>query len=197
MTEATDKAIQPSTEFEHSGRGHNYRLLDVSGCNIEQKSKIFEYAADVRKFEIERFWHRSLFFWGFITTALVAYGAATKDYPRLQFIAACYGFLCSLAWSLQNRGSKYWHESWELKVEQVERDILGTNLFSNKEPIKNPSHWLSAMRYSSSKLVMALGDITCFTWLTLVVLSMEIDLNAPIEPMKFFVFLLPVSFLYT
>ncbi len=36
--------------------------LDVSQTSIEQKKKILEYAADVRKFEVERFWQRSIFF---------------------------------------------------------------------------------------------------------------------------------------
>lgn len=111
MKVSIDKVAEPFVASKTSNREQNYLSLDVSQCNFYQKSKILEYATDVRKFEIERFWNRSLFFWGFITTALVAYGAATKDYPELQFLASCYGFLCSLAWSLQNRGSKYWHES--------------------------------------------------------------------------------------
>jgi hypothetical protein len=123
-----------------------------------------------------------LWFWGFITTALVAFGAA-KDYPRLQLLAACYGFLCSLAWSLQNRGSKYWHESWEAKVEKVERDVLGTNLFSNKEPIKRVG-WLSAKRYSSSRLVISLSEATTTMWLALVVAACRPDLDLPFDWIK-------------
>ena len=159
-----------------------YQDLDTGACTEGQKEKILTFAADTRKFEIERFWQRSLFFWGFITAAVVAYGAATKS-PQLQSLAACYGFLCSLAWSLQNRGSKYWHESWEKKVEHVQCAVLGTNLFSNKEPIKRPG-WLEAKRYSSSKLVMALSDITCVAWLGLIYFALEIDTASSLDEAK-------------
>jgi hypothetical protein len=36
--------------------------LDISKCDADQKKEILKYAAEVRKFEIERFWQRSGFF---------------------------------------------------------------------------------------------------------------------------------------
>jgi len=45
----------------------------------DEEKKILELAADVQKFEIGLFWHRSLFFWGFIGAAFVAYAAFMKD----------------------------------------------------------------------------------------------------------------------
>ena len=45
--------------------------LDVSNTSDEQKKKILEIAAEIRKFEIEKFWQRSIFFWGFIGAAFV------------------------------------------------------------------------------------------------------------------------------
>lgn len=157
--------------------------LDTSHCSDDQKKEILTYAADTRKFEIERFWSRSLVFWGFISAALIAFGAA-KGHERLQFLAACYGLICSLAWALQNRGSKYWHESWERKVETVENDVLKTNLFSNKEPIKNPKLWLAARRYSSSKLVIALSDATCAVWVALIFVAARINADAQADLTK-------------
>jgi hypothetical protein len=67
--------------------GNELKPLDVSRCTQKQKEKILELAADTRKFEIERFWHRSLFFWGFITAAMVAYGASRQNH-HLQALAA-------------------------------------------------------------------------------------------------------------
>jgi hypothetical protein len=56
----------------------------------DEQKKVLEIAADIRKFEISLFWSRSVFFWGFTTTALGAYGAATHASNRnLQFAAAC------------------------------------------------------------------------------------------------------------
>ena len=56
----------------------------------------------MRKFEIDLFWKRSLFFWTFIGAALVAYAALMKEREdELSFAVACFGALCSLAWTLQ------------------------------------------------------------------------------------------------
>jgi hypothetical protein len=159
-----------------------FKPLDVSLCTPAQKEKILEFASDVRKFEIERFWHRSLFFWGFITAAMVAYGA-TASQPRLQTLAGCYGFLCALAWSFQNRGSRYWTQSWQQKVEQVEQEMLGTNLFANKEPVMG-NGWLASRRFSSSRLVMALSDITCFLWIAMICFALGFDPGASFDPVK-------------
>src|SRR5262249_38536106 len=106
-------------------------LLDVSQATPDQREEILKYASEIRKFEIERFLQRSLFFWGFIGASLVAYGATySHRLDLLPLIIACFGLLCSVAWTLQNRGSKYWQEAWEQKVQTVERDVLGVPLFS-------------------------------------------------------------------
>src|SRR5579862_2464549 len=112
-------------------------------------AKYFDVAADVRKFEIGLFWQRSLFFWGFIAAAFVGYVAipkATGEQPRLG--VACFGLVCSVAWTLLNRGSKYWQESWEKKVERHEVEVLGEELFLRHEDIQSKFFILRARRYS-------------------------------------------------
>lgn len=134
----------------------------------KQSEETLKYATDVRKFEIDLFWRRSLFFWGFIAAAFVAYAGLLHeavDKDAIVFIA-CFGFICSLAWTLGNRGSKYWQEAWEKKVESVEFEVLGRALFSNQENQKNCSFWGSA-RYSVSRLTIALSDFTVLVWLAL------------------------------
>jgi len=145
------------------------RKLDVSAASIEKKAEILKYAAETRRFEIERFWQRSLFFWGFIGAAFIAYAALAKDKPAdplLPFIVACFGVVSSVAWTLQNRGSKYWQEAWEDKIKAVEFDVLGAEVFSNIEPVRNRHIW-GAARYSVSKLAVALSDFTLLVWLVL------------------------------
>jgi hypothetical protein len=145
------------------------RRLDISKCSDSQKAEILKYASEIRKFEIERFWQRSLFFWGFISAAFIAYAAlySTKDEDRLlPLIIACFGAVCGVAWTLQNRGNKYWQEAWEQKVEAVELDVLGTRLFSNPEPVQRKGFW-GAARYSVSKLAIALSDFTILIWIAL------------------------------
>jgi len=51
----------------------------------------------------------------------------------LAVLIACFGFVCSVAWSLVNRGSKYWQENWEFIVEGNEGDITG-DLFKYRAP---------------------------------------------------------------
>lgn len=139
--------------------------LNVSKTSIEQKTKILEYAADVRKFEVERFWQRSIFFWGFIAAAFVAY-AQSAGKGDLAFLIACFGLVCSIAWTLQNRGSKYWYEAWEKKVESVEKDVLGVDLFANREPRQCKGFW-GAWTFSVTKLAIALSDFTALVWFAL------------------------------
>ncbi len=101
--------------------------------------------------------------------AFVAYAALAKEPvkdPILLFIIACFGVISSLAWTLQNRGSKYWQEAWEDKIKAVEMDVLGAKLFSNIEPVRNKHVW-GAARFSVSKLAIALSDFTALVWLVL------------------------------
>jgi hypothetical protein len=80
----------------------------------DRKAEIaFNTAVEARKLELQLFWTRSLFFWGFIAVTFAAYGQLPDKSPYLSEIAACFGLVCSVAWSLSNRGSKFWYESWE------------------------------------------------------------------------------------
>lgn len=51
--------------------------------------KIFETAADVRKFEIGLFWQRSLFFWGLIAATFLAYANIKADDAKIKFAIIC------------------------------------------------------------------------------------------------------------
>jgi len=145
----------------------------------EQKKLILSYAAEVRRFEIERFWQRSLFFWGFIGAAMVAYATLGRD-SLAQLLIGCFGLLSSLAWTLANRAGKYWHESWEQKVERYQCEVLGTDLFSRKESLRSKGV-LGAARYSASKLTIAMSDLSLALWALLVIRALQIDPRAAIS----------------
>lgn len=153
----------------------NCKRLDVANCSDEQLKLILDHAADVRKFEIERFWHRSLFFWGFISAAFIAFASLSEKKEELfPLLIACFGLVCSFAWTLQNRGSKYWQEAWEQKIEAVEKRVLGTELFSHREPLKTNGHW-RAGAFSVSRLAVALSDFTAFIWACLLIKAFPIS----------------------
>ncbi len=134
----------------------------------DRASKAFDIALDTRKFEIQLFWSRSLFFWGFISAAFVGYATLRRFDSDLSLIVASFGVVCSVAWSLVNRGSKYWQEAWETKVEREEPAVTGP-LFSREEDTQiGKGCWLRGRRYSVSKLAIGLSDYTIALWTSIV-----------------------------
>ncbi len=133
-----------------------------------QGSRRFDLAVQVRAFEIGLFWQRSLFFWGFISSAFVGYAALRGRNPELGLVIACFGMVCSCAWTLLNRGSKYWQESWETKVEREEDGAIG-KFFAQEEDVQDwKCCWLRARKFSVSKLAIALSDYVFLLWFSLV-----------------------------
>lgn len=158
-----------------------------------QNKKTLEYATDVRKFEIGLFWTRSLFFWGFTTTALAAYGASIKyGTAELQFGSACFGLISGIAWTLVNRSSKYWQKVWEVKVERSQNAAIGQDLFSVRSNPVVAQNWTGGPKhYSVSKLAIALSDFVVLCWLGALVRS------SPFAPMIDRIWVIPIIFFFT
>jgi hypothetical protein len=130
------------------------------------KLKKYDVALATRNFEIELFWKRSLFFWGFIASSFIGYATMLKNQPSLTIVIVAFGFICSLAWTLVNRGSKYWQENWEVIVADLEDDVTGS-LFKDIREQKKKGIWLSSRKFSVSKVTIALSDFTVLIWLFL------------------------------
>ncbi len=142
-------------------------------------SRRLDMALEGRHFEISLFWQRSLFFWGFNAAALVAAGSpAVSSRPDFALVVRCFGFICALTWVLANRGSKYWHEAWERKVQREELSVVGP-LYGQLEPLRRKGRWLSARRYSVSRLAMALADYVFCLWLALLASQALITFKMP------------------
>lgn len=142
--------------------------LSLDGIAADRLEKLLYIAIETRRFEIERFWQRSLFFWGFIAAAFVGYAALGKEgLWEATVMMGCFGLVASLAWSLQNRGAKYWQEAWEQKVELLELRLWGTELFRNTEML-HAAGWFGASRYSVSRLAIMLSDFTVLIWIALI-----------------------------
>lgn len=140
---------------------------------IEKITKKEEYqtSLDTRKLEIQLFWQRSLFFWGFIATAFIAFSTLYENHKGYALLVAGFGVICSLVWTLANRGSKRWQENWETKVSKLENE-LSSKLFSEIEKLqeKKPKRYM-ARKYSVSKLVIALSDFVFIIWLIIFIFS--------------------------
>lgn len=135
----------------------------AASSNLPNSEKRFNAVLQNRQFEIDLFWKRSLFFWGFIGAAFVGIGALKYEQPALSLLVSSFGFVCSLCWTLANRGSKFWQEQWESKIENVEADVTGP-LFQKIEPTQRKG-WLGGQRYSVSKLAILISDYVSVIWL--------------------------------
>ncbi len=123
----------------------------------------FQVALQTRQLEIDLFWKRSLFFWGFISAAFIAIGALKEQEPILSLLLSGFGLVCSVSWSLVNRGSKYWQEQWESKIEKEEKDVTGP-LFKTREKEQDKGWWLGGRQYSVSKVTIAVSDYVAVVW---------------------------------
>jgi len=128
----------------------------------------YDAATRAREFEIELFWKRSLFFWGFQAAAFVALATTHGKSPGLAVAVASFGAMCAWVWTLANRGSKYWYESWEKKLQSAEIMLTGP-LFSDIEKPKEAGRWLSGKRYSVSRLAIGLSDYAVVFWVAALV----------------------------
>lgn len=126
----------------------------------------YKIAIATRNFEIDLYWKRSLFFWGFIATAALGYGSLLiEEEKNYAVLIACFGLVCSLCWSLVNRGSKYWQEHWEQTVTALEDKANVGHLFRAEDQLQNKTFWLNARKFSVSRTAIALSDFTVILWL--------------------------------
>ena len=138
-----------------------------------KRELLFNYAVDTRKLEIQLFWQRSIYFWGLVAASLIAFATLQKtDAEEMSVSVVCFGFLTSLAWALQCRGSKYWHEAWEQKVHSLEESIFGQKLFGQPEASlpTTPTWrdaWLRSRRMSVTKIAIAMSDLSVLLWISL------------------------------
>src|ERR1700733_7998627 len=107
---------------------------EMDGVGAAVTRARYDASVSALEFELEQFWKRSLFFWGFIGAAFVAFSTATAYQPLpLQSAIASFGFVCSTIWTLANRGSKYWYENWEDRPKETEKAVTGV-LYGDPKP---------------------------------------------------------------
>lgn len=140
----------------------------------------FKLAVDLRKFEIELFWKRSVFFWGFIAAAFVGYGVLRdRGFGFATLAITCFGVLCSVSWILINLGSKFWQENWEQAAKMYAKDVAFKE-FWLAEPVEDKG-LLSAARYSVSRLVISLSCFTTGLWVLILAAEVRRSLQT-LEP---------------
>ncbi|WP_226661099.1 hypothetical protein [Alteriqipengyuania lutimaris] len=90
--------------------------------------RALERAHELRKFEIENYWRRSTYFWGFQLVAFTALALSRTDGefdPLVVIAIAMLGTLAATTAILSARGSKFWQENWEMHVDLLEDEVEG------------------------------------------------------------------------
>jgi hypothetical protein len=108
------------------------QYLGTLECYDDSKlEKALRRAYAQRTFEIEHYWKRATFFWGFQAAIFVAFGFVWKEPggPKqsgfLVLALSSLGILTAIANHLSTRGSKFWQENWEKHIDMLEDAVEG------------------------------------------------------------------------
>ena len=117
-----DTTYNDIKDFENDFKGN----FTIDG--LTKLEKALERAYDIRKFEIDLYWKRAGYFWGFLVATFAGYFIVSdktrfSNKPEYEFLVICLGFIFSLSWYLVNRGSKYWQSNWEKIIDTIEEII--------------------------------------------------------------------------
>lgn len=114
-----------------------------------KRKEAFKFINSCRDKEIDRFWTRGLYFWGFIAASFGAYMAVfnaalendckgekvpisleailSMDFTAkvALFVLSFICFVFCLSWLYVHKGSKFWQENWEAHLCCIEKDYRG------------------------------------------------------------------------
>jgi hypothetical protein len=118
-----------STNVPLSANQKYFSRLQLPGSDASPAHKAaLARAHELRKFEIENYWKRSSYFWGFQLVAFGALALSAKDgkfHPQIVLIVAVLGALAAFTAILSAKGSKFWQENWEAHVDFLEVAVEG------------------------------------------------------------------------
>lgn len=113
-------------------RDQYFRTLGISEDQAS-KHRLFaalDRAYQLRSFEIEHYWKRATYFWGFQIAIFAALGLVWKEtiptsWSPITIALSGVGILTALANTLSAHGSKFWQQNWEMHIDMLEDDIEG------------------------------------------------------------------------
>jgi len=149
-----------------SDEEYNARFGIQIGIEPEKKKlhkRAFKKAWKIRNFEIDKFWHRSAYFWGFIVLIFTGYFNAITGKSRasakemyLDLYLILLGCIFSVGWYLVICGSKRWQENWEKHIDKLEDNITG--------PLYKTVYYNGKTFYSVSKISQILSIVVASVW---------------------------------
>ena len=112
--------------------------------DLDSKSRreaALKRAYELRNFEIELYWKRSLYFWGFQVAifgalSLFKNSDSSSKLDPLLIALATLGVLVALAHALSSVGSSFWQNNWEMHIDFLEDEFEGS-LYKNVWLYKN------------------------------------------------------------
>lgn len=150
------------------------KALGVKSDGSITIEKLLERAYQIRNFEIELYWKRASYFWGFLIAAFTAFFVVSDtskfgNKPHYELLVICIGFIFSLSWYLVNRGSLYWQANWERMIEAIEERLnisfYRSNMVSNKKVIE----LVSWHPFSLSRINTLVSFFVCVIWICILI----------------------------
>lgn len=137
------------------------KIRRVVNKNLLEKA--YSKAWENRDYEIDKFWTRATYFWGFIVLIFGGYIALlTGDNTEkalnmhLDLFLILLGILFSISWYLVILGSKSWQKNWEEHIDYLEDFITG--------PLYKTVYLSGNRIYSVSKLNEVMAIVVIFVW---------------------------------
>lgn len=137
-----------------------------SVTNKKLLEKAYTKAWENRDFEINKFWTRAAYFWGFIALIFGGYitiltGTHTQAAlnMHLDLYLLLLGILFSISWYLVILGGKTWQRNWESHIDNLEDFISG--------PLYKIIFYSGNKFYSVSKINEVMAIVIIFVWVGL------------------------------
>lgn len=136
----------------------------------KKRKKALARAYELRTFEIEHYWKRATYFWGFQIAIFAAFGLlwresnpeVSKPWSPVAVALALLGVVTATANFLSARGSRFWQNNWELHIDMLEDEIEGRLYKTVWVPDGKPS-------FSVSRVNQCLGICFILFWAFVVV----------------------------
>jgi hypothetical protein len=168
-------ASRKNEEEDNFNKIDDKEYLSLFGINNPENECLhkaaFKKAWEIRNFEIEKFWQRSAFFWGFIVLIFGGYikvatensNETMKGIMYLDFYLILLGIIFSVGWLLVIHGSKRWQENWEEHIFYLEDKFTG--------PLYKTVYYKGKCKkyYSVSKINEILAWVVIVTWIILLI----------------------------
>lgn len=203
------KVYSPLNDNEYYNRfgvATDLKTGDRKVIDKDLLEKAFARSWENRDFEIDKFWTRAAYFWGFIVLIFGGYiTILTGEHTHkalnmhLDLYLLLLGFLFSISWYLVILGSKTWQRNWEEHIDSLENFVSG--------PLYKTVFYSGNRFYSVSKLNEVMAIVVIIVWSGLIgqylfencslAFNKEIDWITTIAVFLTFVFAIVLRFGYS